>query len=263
MNRRRNEMKLRIKWILASIVLVVGGSVPSAQDTSSRSTVAPTAIELIQRVEKIMYPDAKAVATLHFRASNGREENYGMIYYTRDRNQKIIVRMTAPDSVVGNDLLMIEQNVWAYDNRSNRIMKIASNQSFGATGFSYGDVVRLNFSDNYNPELKNETADEYQLELTAKDRGAPYYRIELDVAKQGGWPLKGVYRARNGSVVKEIRYSDVRNVGAGQKPLVLTVITPLDPGAVNVMSLLQEEFKDLPDRIFNKRNLETRTEEKL
>jgi hypothetical protein len=142
-------------------------------------------------------------------------------------------------------------------------MKIASNQSFGATGFSYGDVVRLNYSDNYNPELKGESADGYQLELTAKDRGAPYYRIELDVDKRGGWPVKGVYFARNGSIVKEIRYTDVRNLGTGMKPVVLTVITPLDPGAVNIMTLHQEGLKDLPDRIFNKRNLETRTEEKL
>jgi len=256
-------MKQRLTWIPALVALIVGGSGLSAQDRPSGDVAAPDARELIRRVERIMYPDAKAVATLHFKAGNGREENYGMIYYTRDRNQKIIVRMTAPDSAVGNDLLMIEQNVWAYDKRSNRIMKIASNQSFGATGFSYGDVVRLNYSDNYNPELKGETADSYRLELTAKDRGAPYYRIELDVDKRGGWPVKGVYYARNGSVVKEITYADVRDLGTGMKPVVLKVITPLDPGAVNVMTLLQEGFKDLPDRIFNKRNLETRTEEKL
>ena len=68
-----------------------------------------------------MYPNAKAVARLHFVAPDGRTEDYGALYYARDRNQKIIVRMTAPPTEVGNDLLMIEQNVWAYERRINRV----------------------------------------------------------------------------------------------------------------------------------------------
>jgi hypothetical protein len=124
-------------------------------------------------------------------------------------------------------------------------------------------VVRLNFSDNYNPVLKAVSADEYTVELTAKDRNAPYFRIELDIARQGGWPVKGICFARNGGVVKEIRYSEVKDIGTGSKPVVVTVTSPLDPGAVNTLSLLREEAMDLPDRIFNKRNLETRLEEKL
>ncbi len=216
---------------------------------------------IVRRADAIMYPDAKAVVSFRSRDAKGRIEDYGAVYYAKDRNQKIIVRMTAPASEVGNDLLMIEQNVWAYDRRANRVMKIASNQAFGGTGFSYGDVVRLNFSDNYGSVLKKETPDAYVLDLTAKDRGAPYYRIELEVDRKGGWPLKGVCYARNGRMVKEIAYSDVRDVGTGMKPAVLTVTSPLDPGEVSVMTLLSEKAVDLPDRVFNKRNLETRMEE--
>jgi outer membrane lipoprotein-sorting protein len=228
----------------------------SAQDAGS-----PDPADLIRRAERIMYPNAKAVASLHFVAPDGRTEDYGALYYARDRNQKIIVRMTAPASEVGNDLLMIEQNVWAYERRINRVMKVPSNQAFGGTGFSYGDVVRLNFSDNYSATLKAMSEEAYTLELTAKDRNAPYYRILLDISRQGGWPVKGVCYSRSGSVVKEIRYSDVRDIGAGSKPVVVTVTSPLDPGAVNTLTLVKEEPMDLPDRIFNRRNLEARLEE--
>jgi outer membrane lipoprotein-sorting protein len=247
-----------MKTIAAILVACAGfGGSLSAQEPASADPG-----ELIRRAEKIMYPNAKAVAHLHFRSADGRSEDYGAIYYARDRNQKIIVRMTAPAAQVGNDLLMIEQNVWAYERRINRVMKVPSNQSFGGTGFSYADVVRLNFSDNYDPVLKAVSADAYTLELTAKDRNAPYFRIELDIARQGGWPVKGICFARNGGVVKEIRYSEVKDIGTGSKPVVVTVTSPLDPGTVNTLSLLREEAMDLPDRIFNKRNLETRLEEK-
>ena len=218
-------------------------------------------VQLIRNAERLLYPDARAVARLHFQAADGRSEDYGAIYFARDRNQKIIVRMTAPPSEVGNDLLMIEQNVWAYERKINRIMKVPSNQSFGGTGFSYGDVVRLNFSDNYSASLKAEEEKVYRLELIAKDRGAPYYRIMLEIARPGGWPLQGICYARNGAVVKEIRYSEVRDIGTGAKPVVVTVTSPLDPGAVNTLTLVKEERRDLPDRIFNRRNLEARLEE--
>ena len=250
-----NRMKL-VAMTLAACACLGGGL--SAQET--RPSCDPA--ELIRRAETVMYPNAKAVAQLHFLSADGRTEDYGAIYYTRDRNQKIIVRMTAPAAEVGNDLLMIEQNVWAYERKINRVMKVPSNQSFGGTGFSYADVVRLNFSDNYDPVLKGVDAEEYKLDLTAKDRNAPYFRIELDIARQGGWPVRGVCFARNGSVVKEIRYSAVKNIGTGSKPVVVTVTSPLDPGTVNTLTLLREEPVDLPDRIFNKRNLEARLEER-
>ncbi len=235
---------------------VLAGSV-SAQEAGP---VDPD--ELIRRAERIMYPNARAEAVLHFRAADGRTEDHAATYYTRDRNQKIIVRMTAPPADAGNDLLMIEQNVWAYERRINRVMKVPSNQSFGGTGFSYGDVVRLNFSDNYTATLVSSDREAYRLDLVAKDRNAPYYRIVLNIARQGGWPVRGVCYARNGSVVKEIRYSDVKDIGAGPKPVVVTVISPLDPGAVNTLTLLREKPMDLPDSVFNRRNLEARLEER-
>jgi outer membrane lipoprotein-sorting protein len=256
MTERRESMK---NARTVAVFILVSAGVAGA--LWGQAGAPPGAEELIRRADAIMYPDAKAVVSFHSRDAKGRIEDYGAVYYAKDRNQKIIVRMTAPASEVGNDLLMIEQNVWAYDRRANRVMKVASNQAFGGTGFSYGDVVRLNFSDNYAPILKKETLEAYVLELTAKDRGAPYYRIELEVDRKGGWPLKGVCYARNGRIVKEIRYSGVRDLGTGMKPAVLTVTSALDPGETNEMTLLSEKAMELPDRVFNKRNLETRMEE--
>jgi outer membrane lipoprotein-sorting protein len=235
----------------------------AAPQPGQQGQASENADELIREVEKVMYPDSRTTMSLRFSSKEGRAERYEMVCHTRDRNQKIIVRIMAPANQAGNDLLMIDQNVWAYDKRANRVMRVGSNQAFGGTGFSYGDVVRLNFSDSYSAVIKGENSDAWLLELTAKDRNAPYYRIELSVAKEGKWPLKGIHYARNGSVVKEVAYSDIRDVGAGRKPVVLTVSSPVDPGAINVMTIEREERRQLPERIFNKRNLETRIEEKL
>ena len=111
-------------------------------------------LDIVKAMEKKMYPNAKAEMVLVHVTAQGEREEYRLTSYTKTNNQKIIVRFTAPARMVGSDLIMLDRNVWAYDTASGREVKIPTNQSFGGTGFSYGDVLRLNFSDNYLPVVK-------------------------------------------------------------------------------------------------------------
>ena len=223
---------------------------------------AQSALEIVQSMEKRMYPNSKTEMILKHAQSGGEVEEYRMTSYAKDKNQRIIVRFTAPARMVGNDLLMQDRNVWLYDAKAGREVKIPSNQSFGGTGFSYGDVLRLNFSDNYLPEVKETTAQAWTVELTAQQRDAPYYRVELVIAKDYS-PQKGSCFTRNGELIKQMLYSDVKDAGTGVKPLTVTVTSPLDPSDVSTLTLVKETKKDYPDNIFNKRNLSARLEEKL
>jgi outer membrane lipoprotein-sorting protein len=215
--------------------------------------------EIVTTMEKKMYPDSKTAMTLES-TYDGVNEKYVMTSFARDNNQKIIVRFSAPATIVGSDLLMLDRNVWLFDPKSGREMKIPSNQSFGGTGFSYGDVLRLNFSDNYTPVLASEDATAWTLELTAKERDAPYNRITLVVAKDFT-PVSGKCFTRSGELVKEMKYSLVADAGGGKKPLVITVTSPLDAKDKSVLTITKETPKSYPENIFNKKNLSARLEE--
>lgn len=218
-------------------------------------------VEIIKTMEARMYPNSKTEMVLKSTSAAGTDE-FRMTSYAKDNNQRIIVRFSAPARMVGNDLLMQDRNVWLYDAKAGREVKVPSNQSFGGTGFSYGDVVRLNFSDNYVPTLQSSTDDAWILELVAKLRDAPYYRIVLTVGKDYNL-RQGQCYTRNGELLKEMVYSDVRNAGNGVKPLTITVTSPLNPQDVSTLTILKETPKDYPDNIFNKRNLSARLEDKL
>jgi len=229
---------------------------------ASLPLAAQSGPEIIRAMEKKMYPNAKAEMVLKHTSTSGETEEYKMTSYARDNNQRIIVRFSSPARMVGNDLLMQDRNVWLYDAKAGREVKIPSNQSFGGTGFSYGDVLRLNFSDNYTVAVKEETAQEWTLDLTAKERDAPYYQIVLVVAKDFS-PRKGSCYTRSGERIKDMSYTEVRDAGTGAKPLTITVTSPLDPQDVSSLTIAKELKKDYPDNIFNKRNLSARLEEKL
>jgi outer membrane lipoprotein-sorting protein len=237
---------------LVLVVALAAGTLAAQSDPGS----------IVQAMEKKMDPNAKTDMVLVHIDKNGTRDEYRMTSYTKDNNQKIIVRFTAPARMVGADLIMLDRNVWAFDKASGRETKIPTNQSFGGTGFSYGDVLRLNFSDNYVPMVTSEDAKTWTLELTAKERDAPYYRIVLVVGKDFN-PLSGTCFTRSGDVVKTITYTEVRDLGSGPKPVTVTVRSPLDEKDVSSLTVTKELVKDYPDNIFNKRNLAARLEEKL
>ncbi len=214
---------------------------------------------IVRSMENLMYPDAKSELTL-VSTVGGKTETYAMTSYARDLNQLIIVRFREPAKLVGSDLLMLDRNVWLYEPKAGREMKIPSNQSFGGTGFSYGDVLRLNFSSNYDASVISQTDDSWTLELKARQRDAPYSRIELAVSKDY-LPLSGKCFTRTGELIKEMVYTAVADAGAGKKPLTVTVTSPLDPEDVSTLTVVRETRRTYPPNVFNKKNLAARLEE--
>jgi len=228
---------------------------------TTKGVFGEDALEIIKKLDKVMYPNAKSEILLIFNKKDGKEERYKLISYSKDLNQKTIVRFAEPASMIGNDIILLEKNVWQKDSNAGRIIKIPSNLSFGGTGFSYGDVVRLNLSDNYAAEITSEDNDKWLINLTAKDRNAPYFRIELEVKKVLFVPIKSTCYGKNNKVIKYIEYSDLKSFNNVEKPTKFVVKSPLDPKETSTMIYTSEVKKDYPDRIFNKNNLDMRQEE--
>jgi outer membrane lipoprotein-sorting protein len=224
---------------------------------------AQSAAEIVQQLDKTMNPNCSSIFVLEFWEKDKLSEEYKMIVKAKDNNQKVIVRFLSPARQVGNDLIMLEQSVWSYDKKSGRIIKIPSNQAFGATDFSYGDVVRLNMTDNYKGEILKEDAQTWSLKLSAIQRDAPYASIEIIVNKAGYYPLEAKCFAKNAKLIKTIRYEEVKQINGKAKPTKLTVISAYEPLNTSIMKLQRETLKEYPDHIFNKRVLETRQDENL
>lgn len=219
-------------------------------------------VQIVQNMEKKMYVSGRAEMTMSHTDKTGTRDDFSFVAYTKDNNQKIILRVLAPARMLGNDMLFQERNVWVFDKKAGREMKIPANQSFGGTGFSYGDVLRLNYSSNFTPSISQTLADGWILELAAKERDAPYFRVTLEIASDYT-PRKGTCWSRTGEVVKEMVWSLSKDVGTGLRPQTMTVTSPLDPGEVSVLTITKELRREYPDRIYNRRNLSARLEEKL
>ncbi|UCG70614.1 MAG: outer membrane lipoprotein-sorting protein [Thermoplasmata archaeon] len=225
---------------------------------------AQSPADIIRQVDELMNPNAKLVAKLiHMNKSGEIDEDYVFRLYSKDNNQKIIVRTISSISSEGreDDLIMIENNVWFYDVDAGRVMKIPSNQSFGSTDFSYGDVLRLNLTDNYEASILTQNKYIWVINLKAKNRNAPYYRIEYEIKKEGYVPVRGKCYGKNNEVIKTMEFTEVKEVNERLRPTKLIVASPYSEGDYSAMTFISEELKNYPDKIFNKRNLALRMEE--
>ncbi len=218
--------------------------------------------EIIEKVDALMNPQARVMLRLTFKKNGRVNEFYEMKTYARDNNQKVIVRFTAPASSIGNDLIMLDRNVWMYQQNAGRTLRVPANLSFGDTGFSYGDIVRLNLKDNYNVTITRETDRQWVLDLVAKDRQSPYHRIEFTVAKGSFIPVKAVALSGAGQIIKTIEYKQVKNVNGRDKPTELLVTSPLSPGEESTMTYEAETPMVLAEQFFNRQNLALRLEER-
>lgn len=223
---------------------------------------AQTPGEMISAMEKKMFVNGKSELSLNSRDSQGNQEDYKFMAYAKENNQRIILRITFPPKIMGNDMLFQDRNVWVLDKKTSREMKIPANQSFGGTGLSYGDVLRLNYSSNFVPSIVETLEDGWILNLAAKERDAPYFRVVLEISRDFS-PRKGTCYSRTGEVVKTMVWEDLRDAGTGVRPQKLTVTSPLEPQAFSTLTIHRETREDYPDNIFNKRNLSARLEEKL
>ncbi|MBU1627183.1 outer membrane lipoprotein-sorting protein [bacterium] len=247
-------MKKQICFIVVIFCLIVCCSQVQAQ----------SADDIIKQVDNLMNPNAKIRAKLvHVTKAGKIDVNSVFWIYAKDNNQKIIVRTISSISNAGrdNDMAMIEENIWFYDVQSGRVMKIPSNQSFGGTDFSYGDVLRLNLTDNYEASILSQNKNNWFLNLKAKNRNAPYYRIEYEIKKEGYIPVKGTCYGKNDEVIKIMEFSEVKEINGRLKPTKITITSPHSKGAYSAMDFISEELKNYPDNIFNKRNLALRIEE--
>ena len=101
--------------------------------------------------------------------------------------------------------------MWIIIPKTKNPIKISASQRLMG-GISYSDIARVSYSDGYQPKLIEETTIEgktpdgkksepkncYLLELTAKEPGASYQKINMWVEKESYLPIKADFYSLSG-----------------------------------------------------------------
>src|SRR5690606_29688071 len=152
----------------------------------------------------------------------GRSTEYAM-EVTTDGDQRGHIRVIAPARDAGQAFLMNGDDLWVYNPRLGRSLRLppsGRSNAFMGSDVSYNDLVGRDLEKDYTPALIPGDEESIRLELTPR-QGAPtpYGRVLIDVEAETLAPRWVDYYDQRGQVVKRLTLSHYQQVGTRRIPL--------------------------------------------
>ncbi|QSQ21966.1 outer membrane lipoprotein-sorting protein [Pyxidicoccus parkwayensis] len=199
-----------MKSLALSLCLLL---LPLAASAESKS-----AEELLRQYDAIMGPASfEGVMVMTAHREDGSTRTYRM-KVMKSGADRFRAWFQEPAASRGQEILRVGDNSWVYMPNLKRALRIANRDSFQGGDFNNADVLRTNYTRDYDAKLVSEDAQAYQLELHAKTDEAAYDRINLWLSKAEGIPLKGEYYTVSGKLLRTAEFMEVRDFGGLRRP---------------------------------------------
>jgi hypothetical protein len=141
--------------------------------------------------------------------------------------------------------------MWLYIPNVGKPIRITSLQSVVGGVFNNSDILRLDYTSEYNVDSVEDIGSEYILHLKAKTKTVAYDKLKMWASKENLVPLKLECLTEASMLVKTIYYKDVKDFGGGiVRPAVIETDSPLYKGYKSVMIFAKMKARELDDEIF-------------
>lgn len=206
--------------LLASSALAGDSKAPAAPTAAAAKAKTPTAAELLARYDAAMGPDSyEALATMTAHRDDGSTRTYRMRMLKKG-DDRFRLFFLDPATSRGQEILRRGDNAWLYMPNIKRSVRMANRDSFQGGDFNNADVMRVNYTADYEATLVEEPGsdDTWLLELKAKTPDASYDRVRLWMSRADLMPVKGEYYSASGKMLRSAEFSEVRDFGGLRRP---------------------------------------------
>ena len=207
--------------------------------------------QILQKVDRNLEPESyETYRKLIDIQPDGTKKEY--VFYTLKKGRdKLVALFLSPPSDKGRATLRIGDNMWLYMPDVGRPIRITSLQSVTGSIFNNADILRVDYSAEYNVEAVEEQKDALLLSLKAKTGDVAYDKLKMWVDKQALLPVTIEAYAASGLLIKTLRFKDIKDFGGGiKRPATLETDSPLFKGYKSVMLWSALKKGNFPDEIF-------------
>ena len=179
-----------------------------------------------------------------------------LLFQAKKDKDKMVSLFLEPDSEKGRATLRLGDNMWLYIPNVGRPLRITSMQSVVGGVFNNADIMRLDFSTEYDV-VKNETKDEFlELELKAKNDTVSYDKLLMQVDKKTLAPIQIECYTSTKMLIKTLYYKKSKDFGDGIiRPSVVETMSPMYKGYKSIMIYAKITQKEFADESFTLDNL--------
>jgi outer membrane lipoprotein-sorting protein len=181
---------------------------------------------------------------------NGNKKEY-VLYTVKKGRDKVVALFLSPPSDKGRATLRTGDNMWLYIPDVGRPVRITSLQSVTGSIFNNADILRIDYTAEYNVESAEEQKEGILLTLKAKTGEVAYDKLKMVVDKQVVLPITIECYAASGILLKTLHFKDIKDFGGGiKRPATLETDSPLYKGYKSVMLWSGLKKADFPDEVF-------------
>ncbi len=218
---------------------------------------------LIEQVER-QYNGESSAATVAMTVVTGHwERHLTLASWSRGRD-RFLIRILEPAKEKGVATLKVDDDVWNYLPKVDRVIRIPPSMMGGAWMGSHitnDDLVKANrIDEDYDFELLAEDDRFWLIAAIPKpDAAVVWGRLRYRIIKSPLVPSRIEYFDEEDILIRRIDFADVQTVSGRVVPLRMTVIPVARPGEKTVMQYRDLEFDmALPDTFFSLRQLKGR-----
>jgi outer membrane lipoprotein-sorting protein len=207
--------------------------------------------EILKKVDRNLEPETYESYRQLTDIQPDGSKKVSVLYTMKKGRDKVVALFLAPASDKGRVTLRLADNMWLYIPDVGRPIRITSLQSVTGSVFNNADILRIDYTAEYNVETTEEQKDAYLLSLKAKTGEVAYDKLKMWVDKQALLPVTIECYAASGLLLKTLHFSNVKDFGGGiKRPATLETDSPLYKGYKSVMQWSGLKKRDFPDEIF-------------
>ncbi|PLY00085.1 MAG: outer membrane lipoprotein-sorting protein [Desulfuromonas sp.] len=207
--------------------------------------------EILTQVDKNLNPESYEMYRKLINIEPDGSKKEFVLYSVKKGQDKMVALFLSPASEKGRATLRLNDNMWLYIPNVGKPLRITSLQSVVGGVFNNSDILRLDYSAEYDVVKVTEDEDLYLLELKAKTNAVAYDKLMMKVDKKALTPTEIECFASSGMLIKTLYYKEPKDFGDGiVRPSVLETDSPLYKGYKSAMVYAKIVKKELADEVF-------------
>jgi len=223
--------------------------------------LAETAAEILVKMENAgEYLTAEMEAEMKIVNSKGEETRMLLRSYEKRGDEKqSLMWFIEPARLKGTKILTKGDNIWYYNNRTNRdrlLSKSAKKGSMMGSSFSYDDM-NMEYEKDFTAEILEDKKDHYWLKIIPKEDNRNYKYLKVKVRKEDYLPEFMEYYDNTDSKYKEMTFEEFVIIDDHATALNIKM-EDLSNGKITYMLSDPETIKfnsDIDEDLFSERSL--------
>jgi len=207
--------------------------------------------EILKKVDENLMPVSyESYRKLINEEPDGSKKEFIFFTVKKDKD-KVAMLYISPASEKGRATLRLGDNMWLYIPNVGKPIRITSMQSVVGGVFNNSDIMRLDYSVEYDATILEQNESECILNLKAKTKTVAYDKLKMWVDKKNTMVSKVECYAASGTLIKTLEFKNIKDFGDGiKRPAVIETSSPLYRGYRSLMIYSRMKLRKFPDEVF-------------